>query len=459
MSGVSQKMNIAGVLQLTNRTLYGMTARKVPLYLFTPLNRSFPNMAVASTARKKDKNLLVLVNPIGVYEEGTMQRGAIHSVFGECGDMSAERKAIDYAYSPVRWNTFPAIVDPRGKTHRSIEDVPTINIDPAGCRDIDDCVSIWHSELCTHVAITIADVGEWVKSNPWMEYAANIGQTLYDRNGRILHSMFPHEQRMSLTPGLRRLGIALLFDWPNDTAGIRNIRFEEVSIVNKASYTYDNVHDATDFPVRTLRALCEYIAKKPLPDAHDWIETLMTTYNLKFAEMLCEKNVGILRSHDAPHVLKSLAYETLDLPNHLAMSSARYEPSSNRSTHYLFGKLYCHATSPIRRWADVVNQMAVFKDTSEKNYATDAEFCNVTQSNAKAHARDTQFIEILETAKKHAEGIVVSDSRIWVAEWNRMITCRNAFEFGDRVTVDYHLDMSRPTWKQRVIFRSQKPTE
>jgi exoribonuclease R len=457
MQDASQKMRIAGVLQLTNRTLYGMTARKVPLYLFTPLNRGFPDMIVASTARKKDKNLLVLVNPIGMYEPGVpMQRGAIHSLIGECGDMSAERKAINYAYTPIRWETFPAIIEPEGNGHLSLEDVPTINIDPPGCRDIDDCVSIWHSDSCTHFAVTIADVGEWVKSNPWMEYAANIGQTLYDRDGKILYSMFPHEQRMSLTTGVRRLGIALMFDLPNEIAAVTNMRFEEVSIVNKGSYTYDNIHEATDFPVRTLRAVCEYFAKKPLPDPHDWIETLMTTYNLKLAEMLCEKRVGLLRAHDAPQVIKSLNYETLGLPKHLAMSSARYEHASTRATHYMFGKLYCHGTSPIRRWADVVNQLAAFKGASEKDYA---DFCNVTQMYAKAHARDTQFIDILEKPKKLAPGIVVSETRIWVEEWNRLISCPNGFEFGDLVEVDYHVDMSRPTWKQRVIFRSQKPTE
>lgn len=456
MSDTSQKMNIAGVLQLTNRTLYGMTSRKVPLYLFTPLNRGFPDMAVASTARKKDKNLLVLVNPVGAYEPGaTMQRGAIHSVIGECGDMSAERKAITYAYSPIRWQTFPAIVEPEGADHTSIEDVPTINIDPPGCRDIDDCVSLWRTRESTHVAITIADVGEWVKSNPWMEYAANIGQTLYDSDGKILYSMFPHEQRMSLTPGVRRLGIALMFDFP-DNAPVTNMRFEEVSIVNKASYTYDNVHEATDFPVKTLRSICEYLAKKPLPDAHEWIETLMTTYNLKLAEMLCEKQVGLLRAHDGPQILKSLNYETLGLPKHLAMSSARYEPAWTGATHYIFGTLYCHGTSPIRRWADVANQLCAFKSYNEKEYT---QLCNVTQSYAKAHVRDTQFISILEKPKKLTAGVVVSETRIWVPEWTRLISCPNNFDFGEHVDVDYHADMSRPTWKQRVIFRSQKHIE
>jgi len=431
------------------------------MYLFTPLNRAFPSMAVASTARKKDTNMLVLVNIAGDEEPGKLQRGSIHAVFGECGDMAAERKAVDYAYSPVRWKTFPAIVDPysvpASLSHLPIEDVPTINIDPPGCVDIDDCVSIWPGIGCTHVAITIADVGEWVRFNQWMRYASDIGQTLYSPNGKIIHSMFPHEQRMSLTPGMKRLGIALMFDWSGHT--VTNMRFREVLIVNKASYTYDNVYSATDFPVGTLRDVCEHLAKRPLPDAHDWIETLMTTYNLEFAAMLRGLGRGLMRAHDAPHTLKSLTYDSLGLPNHLAMSSARYEPASAAadSTHYLFGKAYCHATSPIRRWADVVNQMAFkgmhFDDDSA------AEACNGTQRYAKSHARDVQFLNIISGPKHAVAGVVVSETRIWVEEWKRLITCRNDLPFGSSVSVDYHVDMSKPTWKQRVIFRVQKSEE
>jgi exoribonuclease R len=455
---MTQKMQISGVLQLTNRTLYGMTARKIPMYLFTPLNRSLPDMAVASTTKNKTKNLLVLVDPLRPAEGtgGSIPRGAVRSVFGECGDMEAERKAIHYAYSPIRWNTFPAIVEPTETVHESLEDVPTINIDPLGCRDIDDCISIWDSpDGTTKVAITIADVAEWVRFNPWMLYAARIGQTLYDSDGKIIHSMFPHEHRMSLTPKSRRLCIALTFDW-NEGTGLSNVHFKQVSIVNKASYTYENVHDATDFPVKTLRSICESIASKSLPDAHDWVETLMTTYNLTLAQHLYkEVGAGLLRAHDAPKVLKNLNYEALGLPDHLIMSSARYEPVSSGAVHHLFGNVYCHATSPIRRWADVVNQMAFKKMEIEYCYA---DSCNVLQSYSKKHARDLQFIDILvsgeENKNVNVKGVVVSETRIWIPVWERLITCTNTLSVGTNVSVDYHLDMSKPTWKQRVVFRA-----
>ena len=189
---------------------------------------------------------------------------------------------------------------------------------------------------------------------------------------------------------------------------------------------------------------------------HDWVETLMTTYNLTLAQHLYkEVGAGLLRAHDAPKALKNLNYEALGLPDHLIMSSARYEPVSSGAVHHLFGNVYCHATSPIRRWADVVNQMAFKKMEIEYCYA---DACNVLQSYSKKHARDLQFIDILvsgeENKNVNVKGVVVSETRIWIPVWERLITCTNTLSVGTNVSVDYHLDMSKPTWKQRVVFRA-----
>lgn len=449
-------MQIAGVLQLTNRTLYGMTSRKVPMYLFTPLNRDFPEMAVASTAKDKSKNVLAIVSRVVSSEKNTgMTRGALVSIIGQCGDMAAERQAIHYAYSPLRWNTFPIITEPTGADHEPIHDVPTINIDPPGCKDIDDCISIWPpaADGSVRFAVTIADVAEWLRFNPWMDQAGSIGQTLYDPDGRVINSMFPHEQRMSLVPKARRLGVALVFTRVGDT--IRSLHFQQVSIVNKASYTYDNVHAATDFPVATLRSLCELIAKRPLPDAHEWVETLMTTYNLKLAEHLRASGspYGLLRSHSGPSLEKSKLYDELGLPDHLAMEAARYEPVSSGATHHVFRAVYCHATSPIRRWADIVNQMALKKMPDPG--VCYAEICTRLQTYPKKHARDLQCLDLIASGNSSANGVVVSPSRIWVPDWKRLVTCHTEFPAGKDVSVDYFVDLSRPTWKQRLVFRAQ----
>ncbi len=435
---------IAGVLQLTNKTRYGLTSRNVPLYLFSPLNNVFPQMIVASAHRDLRKNILVVAEKIN---DDKLPRGQIVDIVGTCGDPLAERKAIHVAYSPNVWAKIPSTVEP--SFIRTILDVPTINIDPAGCVDIDDCISVWTQDGITKVAITIADVAEWVRANPWMSHAQNIGQSLYD-GGLAVRSMFPKtlEARMSLSPGEKKLGYALIFDW--DGGGIRDPHFKEVVIINKASYTYTNCRNSTEIQMDTLRKICEHVSgRSPIFDPHDWVAELMIFYNKMMSEELVKLGKGLLRHHTAPDLEKLEKYERLHLNSRMfAYAAATYEHVSPKVMHWGFQTRYCHGTSPIRRWADVVNQMAV-KGMPVPNAKDD---CNRLQKFAKKHARDLAFLDILQRIPENTPGVIVSPTRVWISDWERMITCHNDIPVGTPVIVRYFLDMQRPTWKERLVF-------
>jgi exoribonuclease R len=135
---------IPGVVHLTSKTIYGFTARNHPLYLFKPFDVSLPDMLVGSSEPDRTKNILVLVN---VLEElRNPPRGFIIRVLGKCGDKHAEEEAILYRYCPEQWKKTNAILPPVSATRKLI-DVPfTVNIDPPGCTDIDDCISIWQEK-------------------------------------------------------------------------------------------------------------------------------------------------------------------------------------------------------------------------------------------------------------------------------------------------------------------------
>jgi len=435
---------IAGVLQLTNKTRYGLTSRNVPMYLFSPLNNEFPQMIVASTHRDLKRNILVIAEKIN---DDKLPRGQIVEVVGACGDPLAERKAIHLAYSPEYWTKIPETIEPSSFFFRPVLDVPTINIDPPGCQDIDDCISIWEEAGMTKVAITIADVAEWVAENPWMSHAQNIGQSLYD-GGVPVRSMFPKtiEHKMSLMPGERRLGYALIFAWDGY---VRDPQFKEVTIINKASYTYDTCRLATEISIPLLRSICEQLAGRPLLDPHDWVAELMIFYNKTMAEELVKLGKGLLRHHSMPDGEKMDKYERLGLNARMfAYAAATYEDTSPKVQHWGFQTRYCHGSSPIRRWADVVNQMAM-KGMPVPNAKED---CNRLQKFAKKHARDLAFMDILQRKPENTPGIVVSSTRVWVSDWSRMITCPNDIIPGTPVIIRYFLDMQRPTWKERLVF-------
>jgi exoribonuclease R len=428
-------MKIAGVLDVLSKTKYGITSRGVPLYLLTPLNADLPQLICGCSIKHPKSNLLVVAEKVN---DDKIPRGNILRYLGNCGEPEAELRALEYAYTPNYWGSFPDIIEPDSHRFR-IVDADTVNIDPPGCLDIDDCISFWDH----HVAITIADVGEWIKCNPWMKKAVHIGQTLY-KDGTPVRKLFPHDYRMSLIPGELRLGISLVFQFINGV--ISNMKFEEVVIQNKKSYTYENCHEWKY--AGKLRNLAEHLAKCELLDSHQWVEQLMIFYNRTFAACLAETGCGLLRGHNEPDMEKVEQYAKIGIPEHIGFSSALYYPATENITHWGLGGLYTHASSPIRRYADCINQLAY------KGIRT--ELChhelNKLQTYSKKFERDVKFSQLIHS-KQPLTGIIVHSRRIWCPELSCMITCENSGYASQKVHLEYFYDPNKPSWKKRVQFR------
>lgn len=441
---------IPGIVHLTSKTLYGMTSRNAPLYRFRPLDDSLPDMIVGSSAPDRTRNILAIVDVTMEYTHPP--RGNIVVVLGPCGDPSAEREALRYRWGPpLRWNknTLQPIVPPPFKGRRLL-DVPTVNIDPPGCRDIDDCVSIWtDSDGRLQLAITIADVHEWILANPWLtHHSPRIGQTLYTDDGQVVMPMLPpalSEKSCSLLPGERRLGVSLIYTVTSDFLLV-NPRIEKVIIINKKSYTYDSIYSATDFPVYILERVT---GKK---DSHEWVSELMILYNKYAAD-----RAGIVyRAHDAPCTEKMAKYSAIDSElGTLAYSAASY--TTKPLPHWGLGGLYCHATSPIRRWADVINQ-GVLKD-EQGTVSFDVDQMNETARRTKRYSRDMFFLNrVLIAEPSPRQGIVVDmneeRARVYIYDWKRIVTVKNCTAPpGTHLFIDYFVDMNAPNMKKRILFR------
>ena len=123
----------------------------------------------------------------------------------------------------------------------------------------------------------------------------------------------------------------------------------------------------------------------------------MLFYNREAAAMLRAAGFGILRRHAAPDM------ETLDrlkdirgVPTHLAFNAGEYCPASDDNVaHWGLGAaVYCHASSPIRRWADVVNQNTLLGilGGSHQRFMTDCGTLNRAAKKARGFERDLFFV-------------------------------------------------------------------
>jgi len=437
---------IPGILELTSRTKYGMTSRNVPLYLFRPLNQKL-NPCIVGCSKLSTSNVLALVN-VHKWETNTLTRGNLDRILGDCGDFKAEEQALNYQYRKDGWSKGITVCIPNTPEDRHIIKGVSFNIDPDGCEDIDDVLTIGDDG---YFYITIADVAEWMKENPNSVYKAQeIGQTQYSIDGKIIQPMIPFERECSLFPNVTRLGVSLRFKITDSK--ITDIEFLKTIITNNYSHTYESFYKS-DY-VNKLKEIVKIMGCDS-SDSHDWVAQLMIFYNIEAAKVLKQKGQGILRVHSQPDIEKLEKFKSLGVDGQfLAFKSAKYVPTTTNETHWgLNTDVYCHATSPIRRFADVINQYVLKNEESPK---VNIDWLNERSKELKQFARDSFFIRQIQNKKRSISAVTLNNHRVWIPEWKRIVTCKNELPDGTTGTLHFSLDMNQSTWKRRMVFQFEK---
>ena len=422
-----------------------MTSRNVPMYLFRPLNPKQPLFIVGCSQPNLYVNLLALVEPMDMTQR--IPRGSITQILGPCGDWTVERKAIQWTHRPHKPPKLEgALKLPSEKGRLDLRGFQTLHVDPPGCVDVDDCVTFMDNGF----AVTIADVGAWVAANPALEAFAAQGETLYE-GGRAVRPLFPielSEGTFSLLLGEDRFGVSVVYENGKHPYWTRSI----VRVTE--SYTYEDVWQMRELKLAAQCAKGWMVGDDP----HEWIESLMVSYNAFMAEELIRVSKGLFRGHSGPNVERMERYQTIcPEASRLAESSAVYQSFTDRTPHWgLKLEAYAHTTSPIRRWADVHNQLVLLgKDPVEP-----IESLNLLNKATKKYERDLFFLTQLQTPRVMVGTVLEvlqEKSKVWVTDWQRTVTVRTTeFEAGAHVVLDYYLDMNQPTWKTRMVIRATR---
>jgi exoribonuclease R len=417
-------------------------------------------------------------------------RGSIQQTLGRSGEEKAELDALIWQACPWKYPVYayqPKLLPSVSRIRLS---GTTFHIDPEGCRDVDDVITMEpiHGSNNWLITITISDVAAFVEEGSAVDIMASlIGQTLYDTDGRVLRPMLPaeySEQACSLLPGKERYGISLQFIW--DTQTIRDPTwFQSVLTVNQ-SYTYEEFQ-VSDSPFRpVLQAVASHLAKKPVTDSHEWIEQMMILYNTEAGKQLKAMKQGIVRRHSAPDRERLQAYrEHVPELEMLAFSSAEYCLAEEEDTMHsgLDSDHYAHASSPIRRYADLVNQrvLTIWIQGSTDYYIVPQAMydMNLRGKAIKNFARDSTFLRAISAHQTSFEGIIMEKNpmegdfvkiKIYVPQWKRMVsTTYRMIKDQDRVlsrdekteidvtlyrrvTVQCAFILQNRNWKERVIL-------
>jgi exoribonuclease R len=469
---------IAGTLELTSKVRYGLTSRGVPLFRFIPYDKRFGPMAVGCSQRNLFYNIHAIVEPLTTPQrQGELPKANIVQNLGKPTDESELKLLLTtYAYDSHKdlhpAKTQPAPLTEQDTRQRQTLHGTTFHIDPPGCKDVDDSFTVSKiSDTKWTIAINIADVSSRVLEGSAIDLEARRRATsFYTPGGDAIQPMFAKEfseDTFSLLPGKPKQTLSLCFDVEEGEWLPANIRWISTTTQTTLSYTYDEADKALGTSPE-LKALQKVTRAS---DSHVIVERLMIFYNEEAGKMLSSAGTGILRRQKGG---AETCVQIPGVPEFLFYESAEYcLPTADSVAHEALGlDAYAYASSPIRRYADIINQRAIKAVLLGKGPACAekalVDEMNRRQKQAKAFQRDLFFMTTLskDAAAAAVQGTVISvnsekrKAKVWVPAWKTAIQVKNIsadIHPSSTVSIQWYENRQEARWKDKIVFQLLSP--
>lgn len=360
--GVKKRSNelIPGILHLNKNQKYGFNKKNIPYYKFSSTSFRFPDFIVPSKSRLK--KALYCVIKLNKWETNNKHPiGQIEYIIGAVGEIDNEINILLF-----QTKLFPK--KQKTKYFDLLEnetiDYNTYSIDPIGCKDIDDSLHFEIKDESVEIGIHIANVARVID-----KLECNYYSTIYLDNKQInmLDDTYTYKH-CSLGNGVNRRAISLIINYKNDE--IIKYNFRETTIKNKA-LSYQEVDNILNGNSHNLALLYNFSKKldSSIDSSSKMVEYFMILYNKLVAETLYNyDNNTILRTH-----IKNINESSIsdsNLSNYLDkinQNAALYQINPDNTKHqHLELDFYTHATSPIRRYVDIINQLNIINFIENK---------------------------------------------------------------------------------------------
>ena len=427
---------LIGIVNFVNRTGYGFSPRGAALYMFHPFQESYPPFLVASKT-KYTENYIASVS--FEHWNDKWPRGGIQRLLGPVGAKDIETAALRASVT-VRGDE-TVMGGYVGDYDFSDWDC-VFNIDPTGCVDVDDVFAWRVRDGVTEFAIAIADVAAWVPEGSALDdLAYERGTTFYD-DGVAVVPMLPEALSANAASlradGVRRPVVALVYRLNDDSGLIEHVGFRRCMMTVTRAYTYESIMMDKDTCFTLIAFLMDVLGRTDIDrtDSHAWVEMAMVEYNTRAACVLRMARVGVMRVHDgtAAGEWSALAAVTgCREVGFFGYSAGAYVwgGMDGEVRHAGLGlDVYTHASSPLRRYADLYNQRwlaALCCGAMRPAVLRSPVVMNGRSALAKAFDRDTWFLRNLDT-----DGITVVDGwalvdkgdgiwSVYVPAWKRRV--------------------------------------
>ena len=391
----SSSKKIFGIIDYTNKTQYGKKDNKF-ITRFRPLSFSTSSILLIKTSSRLHHN---------VYAFAEQESGAdMLKCVSVCGNVGAEQLDIMspfYATDtvPKRWKSPIEIISNFGSIDMTAKAV--FSIDGDSTLDVDDAVHYEYADGFHWIGVHIADVSSTLNSMNQAtrrtfleEMAANTSSIYPDGVNKIdMISRDVGENQCSLVEGATRNVVSMVFQFDESYAPLDS-KLIHARIINRRKMTYKEADRIfinkrlEDLPENRNLYMIRLIMEKQhthttscqeygdTPDeciSRALVAKLMILYNTHIAKYLYETNpLSILRVHyqsEEDTSMSSLHPDVLSIIQRMKSYKGYYRVAGDcapeDAVHSSLGlTYYTHATSPIRRFVDLWNQICLINSCS-----------------------------------------------------------------------------------------------
>lgn len=404
----NETLKLAGILEVTSKYSFGKTKKNVSIYQFLPYDRKYPSFYVPSNISKSGRlqyNVYAYIQFKEWKTDSKFPIGMCQKIIGSLGNTQADYEYIlinhGLNFKKIKVESQISTFIEKKESIRNLDisldrqdycQHHSLSIDPPGCQDIDDAISIGTFPDYYLIQVHIADVSNFVLEKSYLDNVAMERiSSIYSPHKQI--NMLPEElstNLCSLLENIDRLVMTVNYYCDLDFK-IKKVDFTNGLINCDFNLEYDTADQILNkiknkitkkYPVwvsQDLSLLHNFVRRNNILDrplktlnSHDIIDTMMVMTNSQVAKFLHQNlpnSLSLLRTHHQTDInqlekisqLNEIVSDTRvsDFLEIYYSQSAEYTIGNELSdldiNHYgLNIKFYTHFTSPIRRYWDIL---------------------------------------------------------------------------------------------------------
>ena len=391
--------SIVGILSTSQPVKFGKTKSGKPIYQIKPIKKILPPFWITYGGKLQGR-IIISFKFKEWNDDSKSPFGEIIKIIGLVEDSNLSETLLThyeidrkpFKSSNILENEYESKIIRRDMKHLDI-----FSIDPKGCIDIDDALSIQEVDNKIYIGVHIAQPICWLSKQEIIDRSHTAFSTLYMEKNKNLWSDEVTE-KASLFVNMEKPAYSTIFTIEDNK--ISNIESFPSIIINKRNTWYEKIN----YPnIMRTKEITEKLVGKEI-DSHELVSYWMIETNKYIGDK--QKNIPF-RSQNIDETKTKLEIEKIDPKIQNIFSNMLLEGASYSYDKYHHHSLnvskYTHFTSPIRRIIDTIIHFNITYPGDE--IILDLENINLLDYKTKKFHRQMNLIETIKNLPEEKETI------------------------------------------------------